>query len=117
MNGELCLCKKKVPDSTKLHLIKGQKTKFPQGSIPRTPLVCHMLCTRMRTCSPNNLYNLIPPPLGQKAELYPGIEIHTYICPDWSHLGGLGLDCLILTSCIALYVVECEHYFRWPLLM
>ena len=71
-------CAKKVPDSTKLHLIKGQKTKFPQGSIPRTPLVCHMLCTRMRTCSPNNLYNLIPPPLGQKAELYPGFEIHTF---------------------------------------
>ena len=31
INGNLCLCEK-VPDSTKLHLIKGPKSKFPGDS-------------------------------------------------------------------------------------
>ena len=54
-------CAKKVPDSTKLRLVKGQKTKFPQGSMPQTPLLCPMLCTQIHTCPPNNPYNLILP--------------------------------------------------------
>ena len=31
------VCTKTVPDFTKLHLIKGPKSKFSQGSIPWTP--------------------------------------------------------------------------------
>ena len=30
-------CAKKVPDSTKLRLLKGQKTKLPRGSMPPDP--------------------------------------------------------------------------------
>ena len=47
------VCVKMVPDSTKLCLKKGPKSKIPR---PRTPLVCHMLCTQIHTC---------PPPLQQ----------------------------------------------------
>ena len=66
-----------VPDSTKLHLIKGPEEKIFRGACP-PPLVCHMLCTWIHTCPPpppNNPYNLIlpPPALGQKAERNPGV--------------------------------------------
>ena len=61
------VCAKTVTDSTKLHLIKGPKTKFPGGAYPQTPLASHMLCTQICTClPPHNLYNLTlspPPPL------------------------------------------------------
>ena len=65
------VCTKTVPDSTKLRLIKGPKSKFPRGACPRTPLVCHMLCTQICACPSSNQYNLIlhpPPPtlLGKK---------------------------------------------------
>ena len=66
INGELCLCKK-VPDFTKLCLIKGQKTKFP---VPGPPSLPHALHTNTYLI-PNNPYNLILPPLGQKAERNP----------------------------------------------
>ena len=76
------VCMKTVPDFTKLRLIKGPKSKFPGEVYPRTSLVYHMLCTRIRTCPPpqplpNNLYNLIllPPPIWQKAERNPD-----YVC-------------------------------------
>ena len=36
INGELCLCKK-VPDSTKLHVIKSPKNKFPGEHAPGPP--------------------------------------------------------------------------------
>ena len=42
-------CAQKVPNSTKLRLIKGQKTKFLCGSMPPNPLVCPMLSTQIRT--------------------------------------------------------------------
>ena len=64
MNGNLCLCEK-----VRFHQIasnKRFKVKFSGGACPRTPLVCHMLCTQIRTCPPNNPYNLILPPLGKK---------------------------------------------------
>ena len=41
INGKLCLCET-VPDSTKLGLMKGPKSKFAGGACPRTLLVCHM---------------------------------------------------------------------------
>ena len=44
------VCAKTVPDSTKLCLIKGPKSTFPRRACLRTPLVCHMLCTRIHTC-------------------------------------------------------------------
>ena len=53
------VCVKTAPDSTKLRLIKGPKSKFPQGACPRTALVCHMLCTQICACPP-------PPTLGKK---------------------------------------------------
>ena len=65
ITGELCLCKT-APDSTKLCLSKGPKSKFPRGSMPRTSLVRHMLCTRICACSPNNPYNLILLPFSKK---------------------------------------------------
>ena len=67
INVKLC-CAKTVSDFTKLRVIKGPKSKFPRGAYPQTPLVCHMLCTRIHTCPPNNPCNLILPLLGQKAE-------------------------------------------------
>jgi len=36
INGNLCLCEK-VPDSTKLCLIKGPKSKLPREACPRIP--------------------------------------------------------------------------------
>ena len=60
--------KSSVPDSTKLHLIKGSKSKFPGGACPRNLLVCHMLCTQIHTCPPYNPDDFIWPSLGQKAE-------------------------------------------------
>ena len=51
------ICVKMVPDSTKLCLKKGPKSKIPR---PRTPLVCHMLCTQIHTCPP-------PPPPPQQS--------------------------------------------------
>ena len=57
-----------VPGSTKLCLMKVQKSKFSRGEhAPRPLLVSHMLCTQIRTSPPNNPCNLISP-LGQKAE-------------------------------------------------
>ena len=61
------VCTKTVPDSTKLWLIKGPKSNFPRGACPRTPLVCHILCTRIRIAPP-------PPPLGKKLK-----ETLTYV--------------------------------------
>ena len=46
------VCMKTVPDSTKLWLIKSPKSKFPRGACPRTPLVCHIFCTRIRIGPP-----------------------------------------------------------------
>ena len=63
-------CAKTVPDSTKLLLLKGPNY-FLRWACSQTPLVCCMLCMWIRTClppSPNNAYNLISTPLGQKAE-------------------------------------------------
>ena len=64
------LARKKVSDSTKLCLIKGQKTKFPGRACPRTPLVCHMLCTQIRTCPPPppiiHTISFCPPPPSKK---------------------------------------------------
>ena len=65
------VCAKTVPDSTKLRLIKGPKSKFP-CYVPN-PLVCHMLCTRICTCPPNNPNHLILPLVGQKAERNPAL--------------------------------------------
>ena len=56
------VCAKTGPDSTKLSLIKGPKSKFPRRACLRTPLVCHMFCTQICTCLPNNPYNIILPP-------------------------------------------------------
>ena len=53
---------KTVLDFTKLHLIKGPKSKLHGGTCPQTSLVCHIFCTRIHTCPPNNPYNLILPP-------------------------------------------------------
>ena len=48
---------------------KRSKIKISWGSISPTPLVCYMLYTQIRIlASSNNLYNLILPLLGQKAE-------------------------------------------------
>ena len=73
------VCVKTVPDSTKLRLIKGPKSKFPQGSMPLILLVCHMLCTQICVCPhplpPSNPYNLILPPLGQKVKKKPWLRI------------------------------------------
>ena len=62
------VCAKTVPDSTKLCIIKGPKSKFPRGSMPRTPLVCPCFAHEYVLAPPNNPYNLIlpPPPLGKK---------------------------------------------------
>ena len=68
ITGELCLCKT-APDSTKLCLSKGSKPKFPRGSMPQTPLVRHMLCTRICACPPIQSHFA---PLEQKAERNPG---------------------------------------------
>ena len=62
------VCAKTVPDFTKLHLIKGPKIKISWGACLQTPLVCHILCIRMHTPLPNNLYNLILPPIQQISE-------------------------------------------------
>ena len=66
INGNLCLCK----NSPRFHQIaskKRSKIKISQGNIPWTPLVCHILCTQIYTCPPNNPYNqILPPPLGKK---------------------------------------------------
>ena len=62
-----CVCAKTVPHFIKVRLIKDPKSKFPRGVCPQTPLVCHMLCTWIHTCLPNNPYNFILlPPLGKK---------------------------------------------------
>lgn len=47
---------------------KSPKSKFPGRACPRTPLVCHILCTQIHahTGPPNNQYNLILPLLGKK---------------------------------------------------
>ena len=37
---------------TKLCIMKGPKSNFHRGACPRTPLVCHRLCTRIHTCPP-----------------------------------------------------------------
>ena len=44
---------------------------FPGGACPRTPLVCHMLCTRLHSCPPiihTISFGSLP---GQKAERNP----------------------------------------------
>ena len=66
INGKLCLCE----NSPRFHQIASNKIKISRGAHPQTLLLCHMLCTQICTCSPNNLYNLIllppPSPLGKK---------------------------------------------------
>ena len=60
VNGKLWLCK----NSPRFHQIVSNKTskiKISRGACPRTPPVCHMLCTWIHTCLPNNPYNLILP--------------------------------------------------------
>ena len=60
MYGKLCLCK----NSPRFYQIASNKR---WGSMPLDPLVCHMLCTQICACPPNNPYNLIlPPTLGKK---------------------------------------------------
>ena len=60
------VCAKTVPDSTKLRLKKGSKSKFPRGSMPPDPPSLPHACTQICACSPKNPYNLILPPLGKK---------------------------------------------------
>ena len=50
-------CAKKVPDSTKLRLLKGQKTNFPRGACPRTPLVCPCFAHRYGITGNENALN------------------------------------------------------------
>ena len=52
-------------------IVSGPKPKFPGGACPQIPLVCNTLCKWIRTCPPNNPYNLILPFLGAKAESHP----------------------------------------------
>ena len=68
------VCAKIVADSTKLRLVNGQKSKFLWGSMPLDPLVCRMLLYTDTYLPPNNPYNLILPPLGQKAEINPALH-------------------------------------------
>ena len=78
-------CAKKVQDSTKLRLLKGQKTKFPQGSMPPDfPTLPHALHTD--TYLPPPIIHTIsfgPPPLGKKLKetLYNlfGVPTHLFI--------------------------------------
>ena len=51
--------------SPRFHQIASNKSKISQGSMP---LVCHMLCTRIRTCPPPPITHTISfcPPLGKK---------------------------------------------------
>ena len=52
------VCAKTVPDSTKLHLMKDPKSKFPRGSMPPDP-----------PSLPHALHiDTYLPPLGQKTE-------------------------------------------------
>ena len=74
INGKLCLCE----NSPRFHQIASNKIKISRGACPRTPLLCHMLCTRILNCPPNNSHNLILPPLGQKAERNPA-HVHPLV--------------------------------------
>jgi len=80
ITGELCLCKT-APDSTKLCLSKGPKSKFPRGSMPQTPLVRHMLCTRICACPPIQSHFA---PLEQKAERNPGCSHYVMRWHMWN---------------------------------
>ena len=57
------VCAKTVPDSTKLHLMRGPK--FPGGACPQTPLVSHMLCTWIA-----HIY-ILAPPIIRTISFYP----------------------------------------------
>ena len=104
ITGELCLCKT-APDSTKLCLSKGPKSKFPRGSMPRTPLVRHMLCTRICACPPNNPYNLILLPLEQKAERNPD---YPHYVMRW-HMWNWCVECVYM--CVRL--CRCRYVYMW----
>ena len=49
INGKVCLCENS-PRFNQSVSNKRYKLKISQGSMPRTPLVCHMLSTQIRTC-------------------------------------------------------------------
>ena len=89
---------KTVPDSTKLRQKKGPKSKIPR---PRTPLVCHMLCTQIHTCPspPSTTHTISFCPLGQKAERNP--VWHECCLHFAGHSHALTLKCILLS--IAVY--------------
>ena len=73
------VCAKTVPDSTKLHVIKGPKSKISWESMPpNPPTLPHPLHTDTYL-PPNNLYNLICPlSLGKK--LKNTLVYNTLVC-------------------------------------
>ena len=63
------ICVKTVPDSTKLHIIKGPKSKFPQGSMPPDlPHALYMnMCLPPKPPLPPIIHTIsFCPPLGKK---------------------------------------------------
>ena len=106
------ICVKMVPDSTKLCLKKGPKSKIPR---PRTPLICHMLCTQIHTCPPpppSTIHTISFCPLGQKAERNPGW--HECCLHFAGHSHALTLKCTNLT--LLLYTVYALSYAKPHLL-
>ena len=123
------VCAKTVPDLTKLHLIKGPKSKFqnfPREHAPDPPNLPHALHTN--TYLPHTPYNLILPLLGQKAERNPGLVFY-FSCHNW--LSAIGfqpndtvqrhghtraflsllvhVSSIVLTSCVS----NCECTTLW----
>ena len=67
-NDTINVCAKTVPDSTKLRLIKGPKSKFPRGSKPPNPPSLPHACTQICACPPiiHTISFCPPSPMGKK---------------------------------------------------
>ena len=119
-------CAKTVPDSTKLCLIKGPKSKFPWGSMPPDPSsLPHALHTNM--CLPPPIIHTISfwPPLSKKlketllceAEVkwktscHRGSNLQPSVLYHWAM--ATGQNCNPLSTLLPRYCIILPHYLHW----